>query len=105
MTYVWTHEGWLYLAAILDLFSRRIVGWAVSANNDRVLAMSALDRATSERMPSAGLIHPSDRDRVYASGDYGDALAKLGVVKSMSRKGEVGTMPLPRASLRPSKAS
>ena len=88
VTYVWTHEGWLYLAAILDLFSRRIVGWAVSANNDRVLAMSALDRATSERMPRAGLIHHSDRDRVYASGYYGHALAKLGVVKSMSRKGD-----------------
>ena len=88
VTYVWTHEGWLYLAAILDLFSRRIVGWAVSANNDRVLAMSALDRATSERMPSAGLIHHSDRGSVYASGDYGHALAKLGAVKSMSRKGD-----------------
>ena len=76
VTYVWTHEGWLYLAATLDPFSRRIVGWAVSASNDRVLAMSALDRATSERMPRAGLIHHSDRDRVYASGDYGHALAK-----------------------------
>ncbi len=88
VTYVWTHEGWLYLAAILDLFSRRVVGWAASANNDRALAMSALDRATSARTPGAGLIHHSDRGSVYASGDYGKALEKFGAVKSMSRKGD-----------------
>jgi len=88
VTYVWTHEGWLYLAAILDLFSRRVVGWAVSANNDRALAISALDRATSARAPAAGLVHHSDRGSVYASGDYGDALTSIGAVKSMSRKGD-----------------
>jgi len=88
VTYVWTHEGWLYLAAILDLFSRRVVGWAASANNDRALAISALDRATSARAPAAGLVHHSDRGSVYASGDYGDALASIGAVKSMSRKGD-----------------
>ncbi len=88
VTYVWTQEGWLYLAAILDLFSRRVVGWGVSANNDRALAMSALDRATSARAPAAGLVHHSDRGSVYASGDYGKALEKLGAVKSMSRKGD-----------------
>ena len=52
VTYVWTHEGWLYLAAILDLFSRRVVGWAASANNDRALAVSALDRAVSASIMS-----------------------------------------------------
>ena len=88
VTYVWTHEGWLYLAAILDLFSRRVVGWAASANNDRALAISALDRATSARAPAAGLVHHSDRGSVYASGDYGDALTSIGAVKSMSRKGD-----------------
>jgi len=88
VTYVWTHEGWLYLAAILDLFSRRVVGWAVSANNDRALAISALDRATSARAPEPGLVHHSDRGSVYASGDYGDALTMIGAVKSMSRKGD-----------------
>jgi len=88
VTYVWTHEGWLYLAAILDLFSRRVVGWSASANNDRALAISALDRAVAEREPTRGLIHHSDRGSVYASGDYGDALTKLGAVKSMSRKGD-----------------
>lgn len=88
VTYVWTHEGWLYLAAILDLFSRRVVGWAVSANNDRALAIRALDRAVAEREPAPGLVHHSDRGSVYASGDYGKALAKHGAVKSMSRKGD-----------------
>ena len=88
VTYVWTYEGWLYLAVILDLFSRRVVGWAASANNDRALAMSALDRATSTRSPGAGLIHHSDRGSVYASGGYGDALIAIGAVKSMSGKGD-----------------
>jgi putative transposase len=88
VTYVWTHEGWLYLAAILDLFSRRVVGWAASANNDRALAISALDRATSARAPAAGLVHHSDRGSVYASGDYGEVLMSIGAVKSMSRKGD-----------------
>src|SRR6476469_6166852 len=52
VTYVWTGEGWLYLAAILDLFSRRVVGWATSANNDRALALDALARATTSRKPA-----------------------------------------------------
>ena len=88
VTYVWTYEGWLYLAALLDLFSRRVVGWAASASNDRALALSALDRAIATRAPAAGIIHHSDRGSVYASSDYGDALTKLGAVKSMSRKGD-----------------
>jgi putative transposase len=88
VTYVWTYEGWLYLAAILDLFSRRVVGWAVSANNDRALALGALDRATSDRAPAEGLIHHSDRGSVYASEDYAEGLTKIGAVKSMSRKGD-----------------
>jgi transposase InsO family protein len=86
VTYVWTHEGWLYLAAILDLYSRRVVGWAASACNDRALALDALACATSVRKPAAGLLHHSDRGSVYASGDYGDALTKIGAIKSMSRK-------------------
>lgn len=86
VTYIWTREGWLYLAAILDLFSRRVVGWAASRNNDRALALDALDRATSTRKPDAGLLHHSDRGSVYASADYGDALTKIGAVKSMSRR-------------------
>jgi putative transposase len=88
VTYVSTHEGWLYLAAILDLCSRRVVGWATSGNNDRLLALDALARATSIRKPPAGLVHHSDRGSVYASGDYRDALDGMGAVPSMSRKGD-----------------
>ena len=88
VTNVWTHEGWLYLAVILDLFSRRVVGWAVSANNDRALALGALDRAVSARTPAEGLVHHSDRGSVYASDDYGEGLTKIGAIKSMSRKGD-----------------
>jgi putative transposase len=88
VTYVWTLEGWLYLAVILDLFSRRVVGWSASANNDRALAFSALHRATTARAPAPGMVHHSDRGSVYASADYGDALTQLGAVKSMSRKGD-----------------
>ncbi len=88
VTYIWTHEGWLYLAAILDLFSRRVVGWAASAENDRALALGALDRAIAARGPKAGLVHHSDRGSVYASRDYTAALTTLSAVKSMSRKGD-----------------
>lgn len=88
VTYVSTRQGWLYLAVILDLFSRRVVGWAASANNDRALALEALGRAVNERKPSIGLIHHSDRGSVYASCDYRNALDALGATKSMSRKGD-----------------
>jgi transposase InsO family protein len=87
VTYVWTHEGWLYLAAILDLCSRRVVGWATSANNDTELALDALKRAGC-RMPLVGLVHHSDRGSVYASEAYRGALKALGAVASMSRKGD-----------------
>jgi transposase InsO family protein len=88
VTYVFTHQGWLYLAVILDLFSRRVVGWAASANNDRALALDALHGAVTLREPATGLIHHSDRGSVYASGDYRGALDLLGATKSMSRKGD-----------------
>ena len=87
ITYVWTSEGWLYLAAILDLFSRRVVGFAMSERIDRQLALDALRAAGGRRLPNAGLVHHSDRGSQYASGDYQDALAEAGVVCSMSRKG------------------
>lgn len=88
VTYVSTRQGWLYLAVILDLCSRRVVGWSSSANNDRTLALDALYKATKERKPLAGLTHHSDRGSVYASEDYGAALKSLGATKSMSRKGD-----------------
>jgi putative transposase len=87
ITYVWTADGWLYLAAILDLFSRRVVGLAMSERIDRALVLEALRNAVGRRLPNAGLMHHSDRGSQYASGDYQDALNELGVVCSMSRKG------------------
>jgi transposase InsO family protein len=87
ITYVWTSEGWLYLAAILDLFSRRVVGFAMSERIDRELVLEALRVAAGRRAPNAGLVHHSDRGSQYASNDYQAALDELGVVCSMSRKG------------------
>lgn len=87
ITYVWTAEGWLYLAAILDLFSRRVVGFAMSERIDRELVLEALRAAVGRRVPNTGLMHHSDRGSQYASGDYQDALDELAVVCSMSRKG------------------
>jgi putative transposase len=87
ITYVWTSEGWLYLAAILDLFSRRVVGFAMSERIDRALVLEALAAAVGRRVPNAGLVHHSDRGSQYASNDYQNALDDLGVVCSMSRKG------------------
>ena len=88
VTYIWTQEGWLYLAAMLDLFSRRVVGWAASENNDRTLALDALNRALRARRPGPGLLHHSDRGSPYASDDYRQALAKSAIRASMSRTGD-----------------
>ena len=88
VTYIRTREGWLYLAVLLDLFSRRVVGWATSDSNDRGLALAALDRALAERRPAAGLVHHTDRGSPYASDDYRAALARRGLVASMSRTGD-----------------
>jgi len=88
ITFVWTKQGWLYLAAILDLFSRRVVGWATSQNVDRHLALAALDTALARRRPAAGLVHHSDRGSTYASSDYRRALDARGLECSMSRKGD-----------------
>lgn len=88
VTAIWTHAGWLYLAAILDLFSRRVVGWATSESNDRLLALDALHAAVGKRTPPRGLIHHSDRGSPYASEDYRAALQTNGMVASMSRKGD-----------------
>lgn len=88
ITFLWTTQGWLYLAVILDLFSRRVVGWATSRNVDRHLALAALDMALTHRRPTAGLVHHSDRGSTYASGDYRKALEDRGIECSMSRQGD-----------------
>lgn len=87
ITYVWTTEGWLYLAVLLDLFSRRVVGWAMDKHIDRTLVQRALTAALAQRKPPQGLLCHSDRGCQYASGDYQKQLRDAGVVCSMSRKG------------------
>jgi putative transposase len=88
VTAIWTWEGWVYLAAIIDLFGRRVVGWAVSDVNDTALALDALRRAQASRKPPHGLIHHSDRGSPYASHEYVAALHAFGMQPSMSRKGD-----------------
>ena len=83
--YVWTGEGWLYLAVVLDLFSRRVVGWAMIDTIDRRLVLSALDMALLGR-PAPALHHP-DHGSQYASEDYRRLLEERGIACSMSRKG------------------
>lgn len=87
MTYIATLSGWVFLAVILDLFSRRVVGWAMSDKRDRHLALSALNMAVEHRQPAAGLIHHSDQGCEYASEDYRSALQVKGMICSMSRRG------------------
>lgn len=86
ITYVLTAQGWVYVAAILDLYSRRIVGWALSQQINTSLVLMALSMALTHRQPPAGLIFHSDRGVQYASGDYRRALSQAGLVASMSRK-------------------
>lgn len=87
ITYIRTFEGWLYLAAVIDLFSRRIVGWAMSETITADLTMTALDMAIQCRRPSKGLIHHSDRGVHYACHAYQKVLQQADMVCSMSRKG------------------
>jgi transposase InsO family protein len=87
ITYIKTEEGWIYLAVLLDLFSRRVVGHACSARLKSTVAERALRRAISQRSPSAGLIHHSDRGLQYACAAYQKVLTDNGFIPSMSRKG------------------
>ena len=89
ITYLWTGQGWLYLAVILDLWSRRVVGWSMQANLERALALEALDAAIRQRQPQRGngVICHSDRGSQYASFDYQTILRENGIACSMSRKG------------------
>src|SRR3989449_3535806 len=88
ITYIPTGEGWLYLAVILDLCSRFAVGWAMNERITDDLTLDALRMALARRRPPQGLLHHSDRGSQYASGDYQRALAKHGIVCSMSRRGD-----------------
>jgi len=87
ITYIRTGQGWLYLAVVLDLYSRRIVGWAMSDSLHRQLVIDALQMALTARRPPPGLLHHSDRGSQYASDDYQFLLTRNRMVSSMSRKG------------------
>jgi transposase InsO family protein len=87
ISYVWTHEGWLYLAVVMDLYSRQIVGWAMDKRIKKQLTLDALAMAYWRRKPLAGLLHHSDRGSQYACHDYQKRLHQHGMVASMSRKG------------------
>lgn len=87
ITYIWTQQGWLYLAVVIDLFSRKIVGWSMSSRMRASLACDALRMAIWQRRPQAGLIVHSDRGSQYASHVYRQLLENNGFIGSMSRKG------------------
>ncbi len=87
ITYIWTDEGWLYLAVVLDLFNREIVGWSIRPRMTVEIVTEALTMAWFRRRPKAGAIHHSDRGSQYASHDYQRKLADYGMRCSMSRKG------------------
>ena len=110
ITYIWTREGWMYLAAILDLFSRRVVGWSMDSYLDRTLALDALGMALRTRRPEAGLIHHSDRGVQYASKEYRSQLREArnrlqhepqGRLLGQRRRGEL--LLDPQGGTRPSK--
>ena len=87
ITYVWTAEGWLYLAVLLDLYSRLVMGWAMGQRLIGELAEDALAMALANRPPRAGLVHHSDRGSQYAATRYQHVLTTHGMIPSMSRKG------------------
>jgi transposase InsO family protein len=87
ITYLPTKAGWVYLAVLLDLFSRKVVGWSLQKHMQTELCLQALSRAIATRQPGAGLLHHSDRGSQYTSADYQRALGAIGATPSMSRKG------------------
>jgi len=87
ITYIPTNEGWLYLATVIDLYSRKIVGWSMAENMKTSLVNNALKMAIAKRGPLKGLIWHTDRGSQYASYEHKDLLQKHGIIQSMSRKG------------------
>ena len=88
LTYLWTEQGWAFLAVILDLYSRRVVGWSLQNHMQTGLTLSALQMALGQREVSRELVHHSDRGTQYASAEYQRLLSKHGVTCSMSRRGD-----------------
>ena len=87
ITYLWTQQGWIYLAVVIDLYSRRVVGWSIDRRMKKALVIRALMMAVNLRKPPTGLIHHSDRGSQYASHSYQKLLKQHGIICSMSRKG------------------
>ena len=87
ITYISTRQGWLYLAVVMDLYSRRIIGWSMKPTLHRRLVLDALKMALRQRSAAKGLVHHSDRGSQYASDDYQGLLDDAGIVCSMSRRG------------------
>lgn len=88
LTYIPTHEGWLYVAVVLDLYSRRVVGWAMQPRMSQELVLAALRMAVEQRRPPEGLVHHSDQGGQYAGPAYQAWLARHGIRPSMSRRGD-----------------
>ncbi len=86
VTFIATRVGWLYLAVLPDLFSRKVIGWSMSNSNNGQLVKDALDMAVQHRLPAKGLIHHTDRGSTYAMQSYRDTLSHYGMISSMSRK-------------------
>ena len=87
ITYLWTREGWLYLSVLVDLYSRRVVGWALGETLEQHLTHRSLQQAVTLRQPEGKVLHHSDRGSQYATSDYQEELNRQGMVCSMSRKG------------------
>jgi len=88
VTFVATRGGWLYLAVLLDLYSRKVIGWSMSDQNDKQLVLNALTMALSHRKPKSAVLHHTDRGSVYASDEYRKQLMNSSLISSMSRKGD-----------------
>jgi len=88
MTFIATHEGWLYLAGVIDAYSRKVIGWAMGKEHDAELVKQALQMALIQRSPGADLVHHSDRGSEYTSKSYQDILQQRSIQMSMSRKGD-----------------
>jgi len=88
VTFVATRAGWLYLAVLLDLYSRKVIGWSMSERNDKRLALDALEMALMRRRPDSEVLHHTDRGSIYASDEYREKMGRHRLVSSMSRKAD-----------------
>ena len=88
VTFIATRDGWLYLAILLDLYSRKVIGWSMSERNNKQLVLKALEMALERRNPASEVLHHTDRGSIYGSDDYRNKLIISGLVPSMSRKGD-----------------